>query len=186
MLLNFSPALAIGSPFNGLLLLLTYCYHSALKRKKERKGPSLFFGIIRCFRIILYIPCCSPQLFLQWCLDSLGLKCWSLSPIWLSATPWLWPTRFFCPWNSPAKNIGVSCHRYRDLSSGFFHCCHVPLILGPLTGQNQEKHMRLQICVSIHMYNLYATFWIYTKLKMNLYCYFHYQIHYNNFRSSSL
>ena len=22
----------------------------------------------------------------------------------------LWPTRFFCPWNSPGKNTGVGCH----------------------------------------------------------------------------
>ena len=34
----------------------------------------------------------------------------SLSHVWLLATPWLWPTRLLCPWDSPSKKTGVGCH----------------------------------------------------------------------------
>ena len=34
---------------------------------------------------------------------------WVGRHVWLFATPWT-PTRLFCPWNSPSKNIGVSNH----------------------------------------------------------------------------
>ena len=43
--------------------------------------------------------------------------CYSLSCVWLSMTPWLWPARLLCPWNSPGKNTGVSCH---SLLQGIF------------------------------------------------------------------
>ena len=33
-----------------------------------------------------------------------------LSHVWLFATPWTTPTRFFCPWSFPGRNTGVSCH----------------------------------------------------------------------------
>ena len=32
-----------------------------------------------------------------------------LSCVQVSATPWLWPSRFLCPWDSPGKNTGVGC-----------------------------------------------------------------------------
>ena len=34
----------------------------------------------------------------------------SLSPVRLFATPWTWPARLLCPWDSPGKNFGVGCH----------------------------------------------------------------------------
>ena len=33
-----------------------------------------------------------------------------LSHVYLFATPGLWPSRLLCPWDSPGKNTGVSCH----------------------------------------------------------------------------
>ena len=39
----------------------------------------------------------------------------SHSPVRLSATRGLWPTRLFCPWNSPDKNTGVRSHSHSFL-----------------------------------------------------------------------
>ena len=36
--------------------------------------------------------------------------CQSLSHVHLFVTPWTTAHRLLCPWNSPGKNTGVSCH----------------------------------------------------------------------------
>ena len=48
-----------------------------------------------------------------------------LSHVWLFATPWTWPTRLLCPWDSP----GVGCHTLlqgifptQGSNSGLLHC----------------------------------------------------------------
>ena len=42
--------------------------------------------------------------------NPLKIKCQSLSHIQLLRPHGLQPTRFLCPWDSPGKNTGVSCH----------------------------------------------------------------------------
>ena len=49
----------------------------------------------------------APSLLSQswWKISFSEWKCYSLSHVWLFVTPWT-----VCPWNSPGKIIGVSCH----------------------------------------------------------------------------
>ena len=45
----------------------------------------------------------------------------------------LWPTRLLCPWDSPGKNTGVSCHFLLQLS----HISHVLLFATLWTAAHQ-------------------------------------------------
>ena len=54
---------------------------------------------------------------------------YSLSPVWLFATPWTVATRLLCPWGSPGKNARVGCHALlqgmfptQGLNPGLSHC----------------------------------------------------------------
>ena len=53
----------------------------------------------------------------------------SLCCVWLFMTPWTVPARLLCPWNSPGKNTGMSCHSFlqgifptQGSNPGLSHC----------------------------------------------------------------
>ena len=58
---------------------------------------------------------------LEWVVTSFSsawkwkVKVKTLSRVWLLATHGLQPTRFFRPWDFPAKSTGVGCHRLLEL-----------------------------------------------------------------------
>ena len=43
-------------------------------------------------------------------IQCLSCKRSHFSRVWLFALPGLWPSRLLCPWHSPGKSTGVSCH----------------------------------------------------------------------------
>ena len=66
-------------------------------------------------------------------LDHMCVLCVSCSVVSDSLQPCgLWPSRFLCPWNSPAKNTTVDCHFLlqeifltQRLNPGLLHCRQV-------------------------------------------------------------
>ena len=69
-------------------------------------------------------------------------KCYSLSHVWLFATPWT-----VCPWNSPGKIIGVACH---SLVQGIF----------PTQESNPFLPHRNQILYHLSHQGSPRTFWV--------------------------
>ena len=68
----------------------------------------------RIYTIFPPIKCCLQIMsyLLSWSTESL-MKRYSLSLVWLFATPWTVvypPARLLCPWNSPGRNDGVGSH----------------------------------------------------------------------------
>ena len=53
---------------------------------------------------------CSPETITTLLIGYWKWKHWSLSHVWLCATPWIIAHQVPCPWYSPGKNTGVGCH----------------------------------------------------------------------------
>ena len=89
-------------------------------------------------------------------------KCWSLSRVWFSVTPWTVAHRLLCPWDLPVKNTGVGC---RFLLQGIFPTQGSnPCLLRHLHGMRALSHhalrwvtvfhcnpVRILICSALHL-----------------------------------
>ena len=69
-----------------------------------RRNKNTLFLLGICIDIM--IECIHVSVFVQ-----------SLSRVQVFVAPWLKPVRLLCPWNSPCKNTGESCH---SLLQGIF------------------------------------------------------------------
>ena len=76
-----------------------------------------------------------------WLLCCFPMGASSLSRVRLFATPWTKPTRLLCPWDSPGKSTGVSCHFL--LQGIFLIQGSNPRVLCPL-------HCRRVLCLWSH------------------------------------
>ena len=67
------------------------------------------------FIVVSFLWCCVEHFFIYvlsirypLCDVPAAVLCLSLSCVW--PTPWTWPSRLLCPWDSPGRNTGVACH----------------------------------------------------------------------------
>ena len=81
-------------------------------------------------------------------------KCYSLSPVWLFATP----TRLLCPCDSPGNKTGVGCHFLlqgifptQGLNPGLLHC-HLRFFTICATREGSPGKQKIQVL-------FFGTFW---------------------------
>ena len=96
------------------------------------------------------------------------------SSLWLHG---LWPTRLFCPWNSPDKNIGVSDHSlYQGIfltqgsNPGLLHCMKILYHLSHQRSPSIYLYLYLYLSVQFSHSVMSNSLWLHGLWPIRLLC----------------